>query len=253
MKTTFPTAWREGTPFHLPLHAHDPEGHSLAFEVVDLDGNPVSEDISIDQSGNISWATPTEGFHEFLVRAIEQFNPHSFAEQPLRFYVFDTDINFEPIIIGNPHDSLASTNSEFDFQFQVNDPDQPAHIDFEFNVIGGPNDNLPTIDPQGIFSWTPRATDLGRHAFQIAVTDSHSVLATNTRYLTFELQVAANELPVITSTDSLEAAIATTFVHRIDAHDPDGDQLEYALVDAGIATDVFINQTTGELRWQVSQ
>ncbi|MCG8650927.1 MAG: putative Ig domain-containing protein, partial [Pirellulales bacterium] len=132
LATTFPSIWQQGVPFELNVRGHDPEGHHLAYELLSTIGTSPVQEISIDSAtGQIVWPNPTTGLHEFIVRAVERYNPSSRHERRLVLSVLDpvktgSPVNLEPLILGSPQGVTATTGTEFQFDFDVLDPDQPA-------------------------------------------------------------------------------------------------------------------------------
>ena len=56
---------REDAPFSYQVHAHDPEGEALSYELVDAPNG-----MDINQTGAITWPQPSFAFHEFFRKSV---------------------------------------------------------------------------------------------------------------------------------------------------------------------------------------
>ena len=258
-ETTFPTIWEDGAPFVLEAQGVDPEGHSLSYSISQIDGSPVTEDFTInEQTGQISWDSPITGTYEYQVSISETHNPIAVTNRVLKLTVVDTavdgPINYEPLIAGAPELQYATTSSPLEFQFDINDPDQPAGTDFVF-ALEQSSLTTASIDQNGLFTWSPDENQIGDQTFRVSVTDSspaQSSAADNIRYLTFRVEAIKNDSPVIESSELATAYVGTTLVHQVEASDfeddLEGKDLTYSIV--GSKPDgMTINPSTGQIRW----
>ena len=69
------------------------------------------------------------------------------------------------------------------------------------------------------------------------------------------MNAVENEAPVISPDSTFTTGVGTTFVHAVDAFDPDQDELRYSLSvvgDGGLPEGLSFNQISGEMRWDIS-
>jgi RHS repeat-associated protein len=103
----------------------------------------------------------------------------------------------------------------------------------------------------GAITWTPTASQGGKHAVRLIVTDRKGGYAEQK----FSIIVTDNEngAPVILSVPLLNATVDQQYLYQIQANDPDHDAIEYMLDHA--PTGMTINQSTGLVSWtpQASQ
>jgi hypothetical protein len=109
-----------------------------------------------------------------------------------------------------------------------------------------------TIDSQtGLITWTPQAGQEGLQAVTVFVSDGHGGEAI--QQFKVGVQAALNDPPAITSTPVFVADRGNLYVYDVNAIDPDGDDLTFAL-DV-FPTGMTINAATGLIEWtpQVGQ
>lgn len=90
------------------------------------------------------------------------------------------------------------------------------------------------------FSWTPATGNAGRHSVLFTAMDSNS---TTTQAMT----IRVNRKPQITSAEKTSAIAGILYTYDVDATDPDGDTLTYALLTA--PTGMSINSINGMINW----
>jgi len=96
----------------------------------------------------------------------------------------------------------------------------------------------------GLIAWTPAAAQVGANSVSVRVTDGRGGEAVQT----FTVTVAqANRPPVITSTAPTAATTGVAYAYDVDATDPDGDALSYALTNA--PTGMTIDASSGLIAW----
>src|SRR5262249_38620687 len=104
-----------------------------------------------------------------------------------------------------------------------------------------------TIDADtGLVQWTPDDSQIGTQDVVIAVDDGLGGRSTQS----FAVVVAAtprNQSPVITSSPSLVATQGLPYTYQITATDPEGQALEFLLVQP--PANAFIDSNTGVVNW----
>lgn len=124
------------------------------------------------------------------------------------------------------------------------DPDSDPIL---YSLVAGPDGMQ--IDPtNGLLTWAPSADQLGTHSVTVAASDGRGGTASQE----YVIDVAAepgNHPPVIVSEPVATAALSETYHYDVDALDPDGDVLAYALVEK--PDGMTIDTDSGLISWQV--
>ena len=94
----------------------------------------------------------------------------------------------------------------------------------------------------GLISWTPTAPQLGKHAVDLLVSDGRGGTATQ-RWTVNVFSPSPNHPPAIISAPDLIATIGVPYVYDVNARDPEGSAVTYALVSAPAGA--TINATSG--------
>jgi len=95
--------------------------------------------------------------------------------------------------------------------------------------LKGASNGAAIDEATGRFRWTPGRRAAGIVPFTVLATDSDGRSAS----LTFEVNVLNNASPTITPIDDQTIAVGSPFSYQVEATDPDGDPLSYALLSGG--------------------
>ncbi len=98
----------------------------------------------------------------------------------------------------------------------------------------------------GVFNWTPDFNAAGTYYANFTATESVNASVFDSEEITITV-LNRNRLPVITSTPNNKAYLNRDYSYDVNAEDPDGDELEYVLVQK--PTGMSINQSTGLITW----
>ncbi|NEP56504.1 MAG: tandem-95 repeat protein, partial [Symploca sp. SIO2G7] len=213
--------------------ASDPDGDLLVWS---LEAAPLG--MSIDaQSGTILWTPTLEqvGTHEVIVQTLDSFG--SFATQT--FEVAVRGINTPPVIASTPP-TQAVAGRAYTYTIEATDTDNDP---LAFSLLNAPTGM--TLNG-GVIEWTPDNSQLGIQTVDVLVEDGQGGAATQT----FNVAVLAtppNSPPVITSQPGFVATAEFTYEYTLTAFDPDGDVLEYELLDAPAG--MTLDASTGLLQW----
>ena len=194
------------------------------------------------------------GLHEFTVRVSETNRPASYAERTLSLNVLSSLANVPPIVIGIPHGRFATVGEEFSFQFSALDLDSD-NTGFTWAIAEGDLGDHMSIDATGKFTWTPQTGEDGAATVKVLLTDDPAAGSAASTYVTFTITAVDNNAPEITSQSSLSPILGTLFVHEIQAYDPDGDTLTYAIdtTSGTIPEGLMIESGTGVMWWYVPE
>jgi len=180
---------------------------------------------TLNDSGLTEWAPDTSqlGEHAFVIEVHDEWGGR--AIQSFSVYVNDPAINSPPEITSTP---LVRTiiGNLYNYQVEAVDPDGD---ELEYSLAIGPGGA--TIDlVNGLVTWVPDVSQLGLNQFEIHVSDGNGGLAWQRFEVLVESSSAVNNPPVITSMPPLAVNLGEVWVYQVDAFDPDGDPLEYLLI-----------------------
>ncbi|WP_017659686.1 Ig domain-containing protein [Baaleninema simplex] len=188
-------------------------------------------------TGVLSWQ-PTEtqlGDREFAVRVTDSRG--SFSGQGFTVQVNGT--NTPPAITSVPP-TAAGVGQPYRYAVEATDPEGDA---LRFS-LGERPEGMTVDELTGEVLWD--APTLGTHTVEIIASDSHNDL-NRQRYTLVVEPTAVNQAPRITSTPQGLTGVGTEYTYTLEAEDPDGDTLNYQLLEApeGMAVDAV----TGEVLW----
>ncbi len=255
IKGIFPSIWSTTFgDFSYQIKGLDPEGHELEYFLRTKTDLGLPDGLSIDSStGEILWSNPVVGTHILEVYAQEKFHPESVsAIRDFELKVSADPVNRIPIILNSPEGHRAGIGEEFSFQFSVLDHDQPVDSDFIYE-LSGVSESIDSadyrIDSNGLFTWTPRKE--GAESFTLVVKDTPLDLTQGNTAITFSIEAIDNSKPLVKSESVVATQLGSSFVHWVEAVDPDQKELRYSLVDDGnLPVGLTIDEFTGVIRWE---
>lgn len=158
-----------------------------------------------------------------------------------RFTVTVENVNEAPTIITSALPS-ASVNQPYRFTVLANDPDLGDGLRFE---LIDPPTGLSIEQVSGELRWNPVEGQTGAHSITIRVTDLGGLSAERT----FGLQVSAepNQAPSFSSQPITSAQVAVAYQYRATATDPDGDAINFTLLQG--PPGMLVNASTGVVDW----
>jgi RHS repeat-associated protein len=235
--STPPTEGTVGQTLRYKASATDRDNDPLTF---DLPVRPIG--MTVDPStGVLTWipASGQVGTADVILRVTDGRGGVDLQS----FQVVVSLPNNAPVITSTPPGPpVAGLPYRYTVQAQDADADP-----LRYTLTASPSGM--TIDSaSGVVSWTPSAAQIGDQAVTVQVSDGRGGVATQS----FTLGVAAdavNRDPVIHSTPRTSLALGRSYSYAVDATDPDGDPLLYALDAApeGMAID-----SSGLLSWTPS-
>ena len=215
--------------------AVDPDNDSLFWS---LENGPFG--MTIDPvTGQIDWL-PT----------IDDLGPHTVTLQVLDTQGAGVGVTYEltvralntpPVILSAPP-TEGAVGATYFYQVGAEDVDQDP---LTFSLGTAPSGM--TINAQtGRIEWTPDVGQDGSHDVEVTVTDALGANITQS----YSIEVAdglPNQLPVITSAASFFATVGEVYTYDVEANDPDGDTLTYALLSS--PNGMTIDSATGLIEW----
>jgi RHS repeat-associated protein len=217
------------------IQAHDPDGDPIAFS---LDQAPPG--LSINPiTGTVRWVPQDDqlGPNTVTVRVTDTFG--AFTTQ--RFTVTVRGVEAPPLIISTPP-TQAAVGQAYAYQVIASDVDGDP---LTYSLVAPPTGM--TIDPNaGLIQWTPLSAQLGNNSVTLQVDDGQGGIAQQT-YTVVVSSTPLNPPPSITSTPPLAATVGALYQYQVQAHDPDGETLHYALQNP--SGNMHIDPLTGLLQW----
>jgi hypothetical protein len=181
----------------------------------------------------------TVGTNSFTVKASDGKGGESKLEVPLR--VIEAIPNRAPDITSDPR-TTARTGSGYFYKLAATDPDGNP---LTFTLVSKPVGM--TVDSEGLVSWIPTASQTGRSAVSVSVSDGQG--GTDTQSWTVNVSNStANRLPSITSVPDTVTNLEKVYRYQLAGTDPDGDYLLWSLDSA--PKGMVIDAKTGGLSWQ---
>ncbi|MBL8287839.1 MAG: putative Ig domain-containing protein [Rubrivivax sp.] len=225
-----------GALYRYVVRAVDPNGDAFTLSLLQAPAG-----MSIDAaSGAITWtpAAQQTGAQAVTVRAAD-------AGGLATTQVFSVAVgaaNVAPQITSAPV-TAATTGQPYSYLVVAADPDGDP---LAYSLLQGPAGM--TLDAaSGLLGWTPTAAQAGSHAVSVRAADPAGLAATQS----FAIAVApANAAPQITTAAVTSAVAGTAYRYDVDALDPNGDVLAYALVQAPAG--MTIEGGSGVIAWAPS-
>jgi YD repeat-containing protein len=231
-----------GEPYVYQPVAGDPDpGDVLTFSLLERPSG-----VQVDPaSGRVTW-TPTSGqggqSHDLKLRVDDRPDGSgNFATQKWSVEVLEDAPNLSPVIVSVPS-RVAVVEKPYGYQVEADDPDENQTLTFS---LIEPPDGM-TIEPDsGLLSWTP--ADPGEYTVAIRVTDDGVPAKSGSQV--YRLTVSPPNLaPRITSQPPREALVGVTYRYRVEAQDPNGHDVLFALTAA--PQGMWIDANTGVITWE---
>lgn len=228
-----------GRAYTYLVDATDPDNDALS---VLLPVKPAGMVLN-EANGQITW-TPTSaqvGSHPVQVQVID--GRGGTATQSFNIVVTADAVNRLPSITSTPS-TTASPGRAYTYLVDATDPD---------------NDTLSVLLPvkpagmvlnelSGQITWTPTSEQLGTHPVQVQVTDGRGGVATQ-NFSIVVAQIVGNQPPSILSTPPFTAKAGREYRYPVQAEDPNGDVLNYSLIQAPPGMTIAAN---GTITWTPS-
>ncbi|MCC6008545.1 MAG: putative Ig domain-containing protein [Rhodobacteraceae bacterium] len=150
--------------------------------------------------------------------------------------------NSAPVFSPLP-DRIARESGLLEVALNVIDPE--GHL-FRLDIIEAPETAFLTSTPladERLLVWRPDFGDAGLHRFTLRAIDEKGAEST----ISFEVEVRAVNRPPAVTLPPLQAVVGEEFRHQVNATDPDGDVLAFALEDA--PEGMVIDPASGEIVW----
>ncbi|MEM2869137.1 MAG: tandem-95 repeat protein [Thermoplasmata archaeon] len=229
--TSPPVTARQGSLFTYRVLAQDPDGDSLQFT---LASHP--DGMSLTQEGGdaavLEWLPSQASIGKREVVIVASDSHGGVAVQA--FQIMVQDVNDPPIFLGGAP-GTAYQGRPYVAVVKAYDPDGD---ELHYSLLTA----LPDMQLDrrtGLLVWYPPTSQLGEYHIIVRVTDPSGAFVDAPLNITL---LPTNEPPKVVSPGLLRAVVGVRFSCRIEAYDPDGDELVFSSDSALFV----INATSGE-------
>lgn len=214
--------------------ATDPENEPLTYRLgVHPDGMTIDA-----QTGRITWTPTADQVGNQTVDVVVQDTQAGMQRQTYTVVVGTQAINHAPSITSTPI-FVADVNGIYTYDVNATDSDVGDSLTYE--LLQSPTGM--TMDPlTGVVQWTTPV--VGNHRVVVGVVDEAGLGAAQG----FTLTARANQAPTIRSTPTLTAVPGARYAYDVQASDPEGGVLGYALDAASLSKGIQID-ARGRLSW----
>ncbi len=230
-----------GQTYAYDLHGSDEDGDPLRWEL------PIAPTgMSVNGStGTIRWTPTADQIGERIVTvwAFDGQPPGmTFSLTSVQtFRINVRAVNTPPQITSTPL-TVASTTERYNYAVRATDVDSDA---LTFSLDTAPAGM--SIDPiTGVIQWDAAPTPTGSHDIAVRVADGNGGSAVQS-YALVVSGTPSNEYPTIVSTPQFRSTAGVIYQYDVDAHDPEGAQLHYLLIDGPAG--MQIDPSTGLVQW----
>ncbi|WP_221225038.1 putative Ig domain-containing protein [Aporhodopirellula rubra] len=155
--------------------------------------------------------------------------------------VFLAFLNEAPVFETTPVTSVRP-GATYVYDSGAVDPDSDP---VTYRLAAGPA-GMQLFATSGLIQWTTTGADIGNHSVVIEATDPYG--ATAQQVFTISVEDSGNRPPLFTSTPVADAHVGEVYVYDVDAIDPDGDVVQYTLIDGPEGLEMLPDER-GVLRW----
>lgn len=222
------------------------QAYSYQVVATDRENDPLTyrlgvhpDGMTIDaQTGQITWTPTADQVGNQTVEVVVQDTQEGMQRQTYTIVVGTQAINHAPSITSTPI-FVADVNGTYTYDVDATDPDVGDSITYE--LLQSPTGM--TIDPiTGVVQWNTPVT--GNHRVVVGAVDDGGLGAAQG----FTLTARANQAPTIRSTPILTAVPGARYAYDVQASDPEGGVLGYALDAASLSKGIQID-ARGRLSW----
>ncbi|MCA9192062.1 MAG: hypothetical protein KDB03_09875 [Planctomycetales bacterium] len=209
---------RLGNKYLYAIEATDPDGEPLSYW---LDLAPAG--MTIDAQGLVSWTPNGAQLGENAVNLRVTDGRGAEKSQSFTVSVRSQTSNRAPVITSTAPPA-ATVGREYRYSLAATDADDDTlAYSLEKGPLGMSLDAL-----SGTLRWTPTAEQLGTQQVTLRVSDTAGGSTTQT----FDVSVRGSNLPPeISSSPITAAAVGRAYTYRLQASDPEGRPLTYALAN----------------------
>lgn len=219
--STPPSTAVTGHAYSYQAAAQDPDGDVFGFAL-----STAPSGVTIDaQTGLVNWTSRTAGTFQLGVTVRDVL-----GDATTQSFSVSVTANQPPLFTSTPP-AVAYAGELLHYQVTTADPEGDAVSYYLTSTPAGMSINSTT----GLLSWQPTLAQLGQYSLRIGAKDTLGVVS----YQDIALTVRSNAAPVIAAAPGAAfVSQGTTWSYQIQATDPDGDPLSYALVSGPLGVTV---------------
>ena len=173
------------------------------------------------------------GNHDILIKVTDSGG----LSDEQSFTLVVENVNDAPIITSVPEES-AITGVQYTYQIIATDEDLD---EITYSIVESPSE-VKLDEQSGLLEWLP----LNEGTFNFKVTVSDSVEEVIQEFNVF-VENNTDYLPIFTSTPITTAKVNQPYIYDVNAEDPNGNEISFALQDA--PEGMVIDELTGEVTW----
>ncbi|MBD2465964.1 DUF642 domain-containing protein, partial [Oscillatoria sp. FACHB-1407] len=226
-----------GQPYRYSVGATDLDDDTLTYTLASApDGMTVNT-----QTGLVTWNTTGVLPRNYSVEVQVSDGRGGTAQQSLTVAVILPVPNRLPLVTSTPPVD-ARVNAPYTYQIAAQDPDGDA---LTYTLASGPA-GMQVNATTGLVSWTPSDGQQGIQAVVVQVSDNRGESTQQAFNILTRLE-QGNHNPFITSTPETTVYTQSPYRYQVQAVDPDGDTLSYALLNP--PQGMTIHPTSGLITW----
>ncbi|QUY45864.1 putative Ig domain-containing protein [Acaryochloris marina] len=215
--------------------AFDPDGDPLIWRFLNA---PTG--MSIDErQGTVLWQPTLDQVGSYDI-VIEVLDAQGGADTQ-SFTLNVRGLNTPPIITSAPL-TVGAADTPYTDQIIATDIDNDL---LTYSFVNAPS-NMTIDTATGQIQWTPTTSQIGEQLVDVLVTDDQGNIA-GIGYSVVVLATAPNQAPRIDSTPTFAASAGALYQYDVGATDPDGDSIQFSLVNA--LPGMTIDSNSGLLEW----
>jgi hypothetical protein len=223
------------------------DGYFYAVDAVDADADPITftlenapAGMSVDANGLLRWTPTAAQFGLNQVSLLVSDGRGGTARQSFTIDVRAQSINKLPAITSVPLLS-AVAGKQYAYNARANDAEGDPLV---WSLDVAPS-GMSVNFRKGTVRWTPEPYQVGTHQVVLRAADAQGGFALQS----FTIVVRpGNSPPAITSVPTVLAGVGFLYSYDVEAVDPDGDVLGFALA-AGTPAGMSIDPSTGSIQW----
>ncbi|MBD2466015.1 putative Ig domain-containing protein, partial [Oscillatoria sp. FACHB-1407] len=226
-----------GQTYRYDVNARDADGDVLRYQLLDA-----PQGMSIDeQTGMVTWAPGSAAIGNHAIRLQASDGRGGVSEQYYTLSMRAAPPNRPPLVTSIPVVD-AQVNEDYTYQVVAQDPDGDPLTYTLLSELEGMQVNPTT----GFVTWKPTANQRGTQNIVVQVSDGQGDSTLQSFSILTGVE-SGNHNPFITSTPETKIYSQSPYRYQVQAVDPDGDALSYALLNP--PEGMTIHPTTGLITW----
>ncbi|MRR34370.1 hypothetical protein EG829_06655, partial [bacterium] len=227
-----------GSAYTYDVNATDIDGDTLSYSLITAPSG-----MSINSStGVISW-TPTISQTGSNSVAVQVSDGNGGTDsQSFTVTVASAPVNNNPTITSTPV-TVATAGNAYTYDVNATDSDSDT---LSYSLTSSPS-GMAINSSTGVITWIPTTSQTGSRSVVVEVSDGKGGTDSQSFTVTVTGSTTSNGAPIFTSTPVTSAVSRKYYSYDVNAVDPDGDSIKYALSKR--PDGMIINSSTGMINW----